>query len=88
MNYDMVEVGRQLRSAMMTALFDPEGDSQYSAGQRLVQQIMDNPDLFQGVASATKNSDGSVSFFYNSVRELADAFHLSEAAVAAFLTLL
>ena len=48
MNYDMREIGQQLRSAMMTALFDPEGDSQYSAGQRLVQQIMDNPDLFRG----------------------------------------
>lgn len=85
MNYDMREVGQQLRSTMMTALFDPEGDSKYSAGQRLVQQIMDNPDLFRGVASATKNSDGSVSFFYNSVKELADAFNLSEAAIGAFL---
>ena len=85
MNYDMREVGQQLRSTMMTALFDPEGDSKYSAGQRLVQQIMDNPDLFRGVAQATQNSDGSVSFFYNSVKELADAFNLSEAAVGAFL---
>lgn len=85
MNYDMREVGQQLRSAMMTALFDPEGDSKYSAGQRLVQQIMENPDLFRGIANATKNSDGSVSFFYNSVKELADAFNLSEAAIGAFL---
>jgi TP901 family phage tail tape measure protein len=84
MNYDMQEVAKQLQSTFMKSLFDASS-TDMSAGQRMIQQIMGNADMFKGIAEVTKNADGSMSFFYDSLSKLADAFGISEAAMAAFL---
>lgn len=85
MNYDMEEVARQMRSTFMQTLFDPGDQSDLTAGQRFIKQVMDNAAQFDGVAKVIDNGDGTVAFWYNSIEELADAFGISTAAVAAFL---
>lgn len=85
MNYDMAEIGRQMQSSMMKAMFDPSGESAQSAGQRMVQYIKDNAAKFQDVAGVIDNGNGKVSFWYNNIKQLADAFGMSEAAMQGFL---
>ena len=85
MNYDMAEIGKQLQSSMMKSLFDPTGQSAQTAGQRMVQYIKDNAAKFQDVAGVVDQGNGKVSLWYQSIEKLAQAFGVSEAAMAAFL---
>ena len=85
MNYDMAEIGKQLQSSMMKSLFDPTGESAQTAGQRMVQYIKDNAAKFQDVAGVVDQGNGKVSLWYQSIEKLAQAFGVSEAAMAAFL---
>lgn len=85
MNYDMEEIGRQLQSSLMKTLFNPEGTDTLSAGQRMIKYIKDNAAAFNDVASVMDDGSGKVSFYYSSLKDLADAFGISEGAMAAFL---
>ena len=85
MNFDMEEIGRKLQSSMFEGLFDPTGESKNTAGQRMIKYIKDNADAFKGVAQVTEDGSGKINFFYSSLKELADAFGVSEAAMGAFL---
>lgn len=85
MNYDMAEIGKQLQSSMMKSLFDPTGESAQTAGQRMVQYIKDNAAKFHDVAGVVDQGNGKVSLWYQSIEKLAQAFGVSEAAMAAFL---
>lgn len=85
MNYDMEEIGRQLQSSLMKTLFNPEGTDTLSAGQRMIKYIKDNADAFNDVASVMDDGSGKISFYYSSLKDLADAFGISEGAMAAFL---
>lgn len=85
MNYDMAEIGKQLQSSMMKSLFDPTGQSAQTAGQRMVQYIKDNASAFDKIAQVEDLGNGKINFFYNSLKDLADAFGMSEGAMAAFL---
>ena len=85
MNYDMAEIGKQLQSSMLKTLFDPSGESAQSAGQRMIQYIKDNAAKFQDVAGVIDRGNGQVDFWYNSIKQLADAFGMSEQAMAGFL---
>lgn len=85
MNYDMEEIGRQLQSSLMKTLFNPEGTDTLSAGQRMIKYIKDNASAFDGIAQVEDLGNGKINFFYNSLKDLADAFGMSEGAMAAFL---
>lgn len=85
MNYDMEEIGRQLQSSLMKTLFNPKGTDTLSAGQRMIKYIQDNASMFDGIAEVVDAGEGKVNFFYNSLKDLADAFGMSEGAMAAFL---
>lgn len=85
MNYDMEEIGRQLQSSLMKTLFNPKGTDKLSAGQRMIKYIKDNASAFDGIAQVEDLGNGKINFFYNSLKDLADAFGMSEGAMAAFL---
>ena len=53
MNFDMEEIGRKLQSSMFEGLFDPTGESKYTAGQRMIKYIYFSHVLF---LSSTKCS--------------------------------
>ena len=86
MHYDMREIGKALQSDLFMTLFDPEGESKQSAGQRFAKYIGDNTEKFaKAGASLTKTADGGYQFYYDSLKKLAEAFGMSEAACTAFL---
>lgn len=84
-NYDLEEIGRQMQSSWMKTLFDPNGESVQSAGQRLMSAIKDNAARFDGVAGVIDRGNGQIDFWYKNIEELANAMNMSTDAAQAFL---
>lgn len=84
-NYDLEEIGRQMQSSWMKTLFDPNGESVQSAGQRLMSAIKDNAARFDGVAGVIDRGNGKIDFWYKNIEELANAMNMSTDAAQAFL---
>ena len=85
MNYDMAEIGKALQSSLLQSLFNPEGDSEQSYGQRFAKYIEDNAAKFAKAGAAVEKTSKGYRFHYDSLQELADAFDMSTEACSAFL---
>jgi TP901 family phage tail tape measure protein len=85
MDYDMAEIGRRMQDSMLQALFDPEGESKLSYGQRFAQYIEQNASKFAQAGAAVEKTASGYKFHYDSLQKLADAFGVSREACSAFL---
>ena len=83
LGWDMQKVAKELQGDMWKYLFDPEEANQtLDYGQRFADYVRQNFSAANGVWMEGNN------FFYNSLQDVADAFHMSTDAAGMFLSAL